>query len=192
MDQRQIVVETNLNDEIEYRGSAFTRHARTRFVKRPKEPESPKLPEPGAAWCPLTVRARLHRLAEVFRRVPHDPDTRPGQYRSCMPAPVREVFKDLPGEPMRIPVARADLSAAKQVLDSLVTLTPSNRMVAWGIANNLSDRRVGREMRSNHHAAAKAKQELLAFLADDWQQRGWAIEPADIEGARAFIHRNLD
>lgn len=130
-------------------------------------------------------------MAEVFRQVPHDPDTRPGQHRSCMPTPVREIFKDQPGDPMRVPVARADYAAACQVLDSLVTLTRLNRIVAWSIANGMKDRQLGRYIRTNHHAAAKLKQKLLDFLVFDWNGRGWVPEQADITLALLFIHRNI-
>jgi hypothetical protein len=191
MDRRTVVVETGLDEQAEWRGTAYRRHARTRFVETAR-PDVPRLPEIGEGWEPLTVRARLHRMAEIFRRIPHDPDTRPAGHRSCMPTPVREVFKDQPGEPMRVPVSRADFAAARQVLESLVTLTWEQRCTAWAIANKLSDRRLGRELKTNHHAAAGAKQRLLEFLAADWNGRQWVVEEADILAATAFIHRNID
>lgn len=196
--RRTVIVETGLEERagavlVDGRVTARTRHARTRFVdQRCEQPKTPRLPEIGDPWEPLTVRARLQRMAEVFRRIPHDPDTRPGGHRSCMPTPVREMFKDLPGEPMRVPVSRTDFTAAKQVLDSLITLTRDQRIVAWGIANNLGDRRVGRELGTHHHAAAKAKLALLAFLAADWNRRGWESEEQDVRAARDFIHRDID
>ena len=191
MDGKMVLVETGLSDEVEYRGASYTRHARTRFVDKP-EPVRPRAPRLGDPWCPLTVRARLHRMAEVFRLVPHDPDTRPTKERSCMPTPKREIFKDQPGEPMRIPVARSDLAAAKQVLDSMITLNRAKRIITWSIANRISDRRLGRYIRKDHKTAARLKQIVLAELANDWNARAWSLELLDVRGARDMIHRIID
>lgn len=191
MDGKTVLVETGLSDEVEYRGKSYTRHARTRFVDKAKS-SKPRNPQLGDPWCPLTVRARLERMAEVFRQVPHDPDTKPAQERSCMPTPVRQVFKDQPGEPMRIPVARSDLAAARQVLDSMIALNRAKRIVTWSIANQISDRRLGKYIRKDHKTAARLKQIVLAELAGDWNGRGWSLELLDVRGARDFIHRKFD
>lgn len=189
---RSVVVETGLSEETVHRGKSFTRHARTRFVDKPKVSDFPAPPVLGDPFDPVTVRARLQRMAEVFRRMPHDPDTRPGQHRSCMPTPVREIFKDLPGEPMRVPVARVDLSAAKQVLDSLITFKDTdNRLVVWAIAAKLSHRRLGIELRCDHKTAAARVQAMLAGLVIDWNARGWRPDEIDIANARMLIHRNI-
>ncbi|HZQ01403.1 MAG TPA: hypothetical protein VFB13_17795 [Reyranella sp.] len=189
------VVETNLDEPVEVIGGrlagSYVRRARTRFVEE-KPAVLPMPPRLGDRWEPLTVRARLQRMAEVFRRVPHDPDTRPGQYRSCMPTPVREIFKDQPAEPMRVPVSRAELAAAKQVLDSLITLTWEQRVTAWAIANKLSDRRLAKEIHCSHPTASDRKNALLRQLAADWNARGWTPDDFDLEHARSLIRRIID
>src|SRR4051812_16978928 len=95
--------------------------ARTRFVEAPEKPALRQAPRLGDAWCPLTVRARLERMGETYRKLPHSPDTRPGGHRSCMPTPIRELFKDLPAEPLRPGVSDADLAAANRVIDVLTS-----------------------------------------------------------------------
>jgi len=184
-DGKDVEVEVGLDERT------MTR-ARTRFVERRPPPEPPRPPELGDPWCRLTVRARLLRMAETFRRVPHTPDTKPQGHRSCMPEPLREVFKDQPGEPMRLPVGKADLDAANQVLDSLVTLNRLNKIVAWHIANRLGDRRLGRYVRRDGKTAARLKQKLLDRLAHDWTARGWPLQAEDVREARALIHRNFE
>ncbi len=189
---RKVMVEAGLNEEVAYRGATYTRHARARFVDDDPAPDVPSLPQIGDRWDPLLVRARLQRMADVFRRIPHTRDTKPMGYRSSMPEPVREIFKDQPGEPMRLGVSAQDSGAAKQVLETMIGLSDQQRWVAWGIANRLSDRRVGRALHTSHHGAAKAKQQLLELLAADWNARGWQPDSADIMDARMLIHRNID
>ena len=196
MVDRVVEVETGLDQRagatlVDGRVVHRQRRARTRFVDKPKR-SAQRAPELGDPWCPLTVQARLERLAEVFRKIPHTPDTKPQQERSCMPTPVREVFKDQPGEPMRIPVGAPDRDAAMQGLDSLVTLTRLNRIVAWSIANRIGDTRLGRYIRRDRRTAATLKQKLLAFLVSDWQRRGWSPDAIDVSAAREFIHRKFD
>ena len=199
-EQRTVVVETNLDEPAGAvlvdgpKGRSVklrTRHARTRFVEASGESQPPEPPEIGGIWCQLTVRARLQRMADVFRRVPHTPDTKPQGHRSCMPQPVREIFKDQPGEPMRLRVGQADYAAAVQTLDSFITLSRLNKIVGWHLANNISDRRLGRYVRRDHKTAAKLKLKLLDFLAADWNRRGWVPEAEDIRMARDLIHRNF-
>lgn len=186
---RSVVVETGLDEEVEYRGQAFTRHASTRFVER-RRTAKPRVPVLGDPWEPLTVRVRLHRLAEVFRRIPHTSDTRPGGIRSCMPEPVREIFKDLPGEPMRLPIARADHAAAMQVLDSLVgRQSRLQRLLIWGIAAKQSHRDMGEALCCSHVHVGKRVQQMLIVLAADWNARGWKPDQTDIERAVELLHR---
>lgn len=192
MDQRQIVVETGLDEEVWTPRGSYRKHAKARFVAM-QPPDQPRLPEIGDGWCPLTVRARLQRMAEVFRRIPHTPDTKPGKERSCMPTPLREVFKDQPGEPMRIPPNRADLAAAMQLLDSLVKRQSRlQRVLIWGIAAKLSHRHLARQLCCSHPHAAKRVQQMLVVLAAEWKANGWAPDAIDIERAGELIHRNID
>lgn len=198
MDGRQRVrveVETNLDERaggrlIDGRVVPRTRHARSRFIvdRKPAKPVVAR-PRLGDPWCPLTVRARLERLAYVFRQVPHAPDTRPAKVRSNMPEPVREIFKDQPGEPMRLPVDKADLDAARMVLESLITLHRLWRIVAWSIANRVGDRRLGAYLKKDRRSAAKLKQQLLERLAREW---AGAPDPIDIADAGDFIHKKFD
>jgi hypothetical protein len=182
---QDVVVETGLDP--------VTRtEARSRFVARKPAAEPPKLPELGDPWCPLTVRARLQRMADVFRRIPHDPDTRPALFRSCMPTPVREIFKDQPGEPMRLPVARADYAAACEVLDDLVKRQSRlQRILVWGIAARQSHRQMADRLRCSHTHAGKRVQQMLTVLVAAWNGYGWKPEAADIERAKELIHRNV-
>jgi hypothetical protein len=179
--------------EVEIGLDEVTRtEARSRFVARKSKVAPPRPPELGDPWCPLTVRARLHRMAEVFRRIPHDPDTRPGIERSCMPTPVREIFKDQPGEPMRLPVARADYAAACEVLDDLVKRQSRlQRILVWGIAAKQSHRQIAEHLCCSHTHAGKRVQQMLTILVSAWNGYGWMPEAADIERAKELIHRNV-
>lgn len=200
-EQRTVVVETNLDERAGAvlvdgpKGrsvKARTRHARTRFVAKDRPSGATEPPEIGGVWCPLTVRARLQRMAEIFRRIPHDPDTRPGQHRSCMPTPVREVFKDQPGEPMRVPVSRADYAAACQVLDDLVKRQSRlQRVLIWGIAARQSHRQLAEHLCCSHVHAGKRVQQMLVILVKAWNDAGWRPDGIDIERARELIHRNV-
>lgn len=178
--------------EVEIGLDAVTRTvARSKFVAKKASAEPPKPPELGDPWCPLTVRARLQRMAEVFRRLPHTPDTKPGGYRSCMPEPIREIFKDQPGEPMRVPVGSADLKDAMQVLDALIQMTTMQRILAWGIAAKVPASTVARYLRCSDKTARKR---LLGFLDEtwvDWRGRGWVPNERDVVLAAQFIHRKV-
>jgi hypothetical protein len=184
-----VIVETGLAEEVEYRGKAYVRHARTRRVVRELLP-MPKAPEVGDPWDPLTVRARLHRLADVFRKLPHTPDTRPGGFRSCMPEPVREMWKDLPGVPMRLGVTSQDYRAAMAVLDTVVSLWKDDekRIVLWAIALKISDRQLARELGCSHPTAAQRKLDVLKLLAERLPD---GPDERDVQLARDSIHRNL-
>lgn len=170
---------------------ATSTRARARFVARKPAQEPPKPPELGDPWCPLTVRARLQRMAEVFRRLPHTPDTKPGGYRSCMPEPVREIFKDLPGEPMRVPVGSADLKDATQVLDALIQMTTVQRILAWGIAAKVAATLAAKYLRCSDKTARTRMLQFLDATAADWNRREWVPNERDILLARQFIHRKV-
>lgn len=195
-EQRTVVVETNLDEVVDRDGrrisGTFRVHARSRIKRRQREAEPPRAPELGDPWCPLTVRARLIRMADVFRRVPHTPDTKPQQYRSCMPEIVRELFKDQPGAAKRLPVAKEDYAAALQTLDSFITLNRLFKIVGWHIACKIGDTRLGNFIRRDRRTAAKLKQMLIARLVDDWNRRGWLPDREDIEDARGLIRRNIE
>lgn len=174
------------------------RHARTERIDRASKTEGGAdtapvdvRPQVGDPWDPLTVHARLHRFAAVFRRLPHTPDTRPGGYRSCMPDTVREAWKDLPGEPMRIPVGADDYRAAMLLLDVIISLTDDQRLVLWGLALRLSNRRIGRQMRCHHLTVAKRKTEVLDLLASRLNDMDTRPDGRDVERAAELIHRNL-
>lgn len=195
MTNTRVVVDLDLNETVERGGHGITPatyrvHARARFiaVARPRH----IAPEMGDPWCPLTVRARLHRLNDVFARVPHTGDTRPAGYRSCMPDPVREIFKDMPGEPMRLGVSAADMTAARQALDGLWRLDREQRVIAWGIAARMSDRKVGKALHCHHNTAARMKQDVLGLLAAQWNLAGSVPDVIDIRDAAAFVQKTLD
>jgi len=163
--------------------------ARSRFVAVKPSGEPPRPPMLGDPWCPLTVRARLHRMSDVFRRLPHTPDTKPGGYRSCMPEPIREIFKDQPGEPMRVPVGSADLKDALQVLDSLIQMSEDQRVMAWGIAVKAKAVLVARYLRCSDKTAKLRLQGFLVWLAADWNRREWMPTERDVAEACELIRR---
>lgn len=184
---RSVVVRTNLDDEVVHRGKSYRRRASARLVDTPP-PTAPREPALGDAWDPLTVRARLERMGEVYRRLPHAPDTRPQQVRSCMPTPVREPWKDAAPGPLRLLPDHADIVAAQQVVDAL---TADERSIAWAIANRMGDRALGRHLRTSHHTAAHRKQAVLGVLTAHWNTLDWWPDAEDINRARRFIHRDF-
>lgn len=190
----EVVLRRDRDKPDEHRFIERTRHARTeRVVEIERHGEAFQvLPEVGDPWEPLTVHARLHRLAAVFRKLPHTPDTRPGGYRSCMPEPVREIFKDAgPGEPMRLPVNAADHKAAMVLLDVIVALTDEQRIVLWGLACRLSNRRMGEHLHCHHMTVAKRKSEVLALMVERLNALDGRPDARDVERARELIHRKL-
>lgn len=191
----RVVVDLNLDEIVERGGRGITPatyrlRARTRFVAMSRP--SHVAPELGDPWDELTVRARLVRMGEVFKRVPHTADTRPAGYKSCMPEPVREFWKDQPGEPMRLGITAADMSAARAALDGLWVLDREGLIVAWGIAARLSDRRVARELGCHHNTAASRKQFILGLLAAKWNLAGTVPDAVDIRDAAAYLSKARD
>ena len=184
---RSVIVRTNLDYEVDYRGKSYRRRASVRFVATPEVAE-PRDPRPGDPWEPLTVRARLERMGEVYGRLPHSPDTRPQPVRSCMPTPVREPWKDAAPGPLRLLPDHADIVAAHQVVDAL---TKDERRIAWAIATRMSDRALGRHLRTSHHTAAHRKQAVLDALASHWNTLDWSPDAEDTNRARRFIHRDF-
>lgn len=205
-EKRRVVVDLGLDERaggrlIEGKVVTRTRHARTRFVIDRPGDELPDRPVPGELWSPLTVRARLHRMAEVYRRLPHDPDTRPGTERCSMPTPVREYWKDEPASTfVRHVVSQADQAAARQVLDSLVGLwrEPETLMVVWAIAIEKMRGRPKPEdllkaLHMSDRTLRRRKLEVLDELVRDWNgNHRWRPDLVDCAKAYAFIHRNVD
>ena len=185
---RSVIVRTGLDDEVVYRGKSYRRHASVRIVETPP-PVVPREPMLGDPWEPLTVRARLERMNEVYGRQPHSRDTRPPQPPgSCMPEPVREPWKDAAPGPLRLLPNHADIVAAHQVVDAL---TKEERSIAWAIAIRMSDRALGRHLRKSHHTAAHRKQAVLDALVAHWNTLDWWPDAEDINRARRFIHRDF-
>lgn len=186
---REVVVQTNLDDEVVYRGKTLRRRASARFVDMPRA-EAPREPALGDPWEPLTVRARLHRLNWVLTK---DPRVGPRENpRSCCPDPVREIFKDQPGEPMRLPVARADHDAVNDTLKSLLGFKDeADRAVIFAIAARSSNRDLGENLRCHHITAARRIEEMLAFLAGHWNNLGSRPDQVDIDRACRLIHRDF-
>lgn len=196
-EQRRDVVFTE-HDEVIDRGghgikrSSYRLRASTRIAKPKASKAVADQPQLGDPWCSLTVIARLQRMADVFRRMPHTPDTKPQGHRSCMPDIVRELFKDQPGEPMRLRVGNDDYTAAMQTLDSFVTLNRLFKIVGWHIACKIGDRRLGKYIRRDRKTAAALKQLLISRLITDWNARGWKPDQEDIENAGQLIRRKID
>ena len=186
---RSVIVRTNLDDEVDYRGKSDRRRASVRFVATPAA-DAPREPMLGDPWEPLTVRARLHRLNWVLTK---DPRVGPRKDpRSCCPEPVREIFKDQPGEPMRIPVPRADHDAVNATLQSLLRFKDeSDRAVIFAIAARSSARDLGEALRCHHATAARRIEEMLKLLAGHWNNLRLAPDQVDIDRAIRLIHRDF-
>lgn len=192
-ERQRVVVETNLDERagaslVDGKVVPRTRHARTRFV--PVEIDIDvegeaflDLPEVGDPWEPLTVQARLERMAETQSRLPR---IRPARVRSCMPDTVRERWKDAPKEELTDKALDDDdLGAANQVIDAL---TAGQRPVAWAIAERKSDRWLGRKQGVHHQTAAGRKQAMLKMLADHWNKLDWRPDAEDIRRARQLLN----
>ncbi len=195
-DQRRIVVETGLEERaggrlIEGRVVPRIRHARTRFVEPLPEVEPPKAPDVGDPWCSLTVRARLHRVNWVLRK-----DQRPGPRatpKSCMPEHVREIFKDQPGEPIRLRVPAADQDAINQTLADLVRFYSDDeaKVVIYAIIEKTSGEDLGETLGCSGTHARTLMKRMLDRLVIDWNRHSWRPDANDIERAKKLIHRNI-
>ncbi len=152
--------------------------------------EPPKAPEVGDPWCPLTVRARLHRIGWLLRK---DPRVRPQQERSCMPKPLREMWKDLPGEPMRIPVPAADQDAVNQALSDLMRFWNDDeaKVVIYAIILKASGDDLAEQLGCSDTHARKQIKLMLDRLAVDWNKLPWRPDAKDVERAKKLIHRNI-
>ncbi len=181
---QDVVVETGLDP--------VTRTAaRSRFVARRKPAEPPKPPELGDPWCPLTVRARLQRVGFVLNK---DPMVGPRENpKSCMPEPVRELFKDQKGEPMRIPVPSVDQDAVTDVLKDLLRYRYDDeaRAVVFSIVDKMGGDALGEALRCSDTHARKLQKRMLDDLARVWNGYAWRPDARDIERAKKFIHRNI-
>ena len=179
--------------------------ARTRRVVIEREGEAfNDLPAPGDPWCPLTVRARLERMGEVYRQLPHTPDTVMASrvrrdergkvvevneaFRSWMPEPVRELFKDEPGVPRRLMPSDRDIAAAHRIVD---VLSKEDRDIAWAIANRMSDRKLGRALHRDGKTAAMRKQDVLHRLARHWNALEWRPDREDCARVEKFFHKKV-
>ena len=180
----------------EHRFVERTRHARTeRVVEIEREGEAFQvLPEVGDPWEPLTVHARLHRLADAYRRIPHTPDTKPMGYLCGMPEPVREPWKDAAKDKdatMTLPVTSAEHAAADALLDLLIALTDEQRLLAWGLACRLPNRKMSKHLHCDHRTVGKRKLEVLDMLVARLNASPHRPDGRDVEGARSLIHRNI-
>ncbi len=193
---QRLVVETNLDERaggrlIDGKVVQRTRHARTRFVPIERQGEDfVDMLEIGDPWCPLTVRARLHRVNWVLRQ---DPKVRPQQVRSGMPEHVREIFKDQPGEPMRIPVPAADQDAINRVLEDLLRFKDDDeaKAVIYAIVEKTSGDKLAETLHCSDTHARKLMKRMLDRLAIDWNKRLGRPDANDIERAKKLIHRNV-
>lgn len=191
--ERVVTVQTGLDETVDRDGrkifGTYRVHARTRIVEIERHGEAfLDMPEVGDPWCELTVRARLERMGECYRRLPR---VRPEKERSCMPAPVRERWKDAPKEAGRLTdraLDDANLNAANQVVD---VLTAEERLIAWPIAQRKSDRWLGRMLGVHNMTAAARKQAMLEALALRWNGLGMRPDAEDVRRAHQFFHNNI-
>jgi hypothetical protein len=189
--ERTVVVETDLNDQVDVVGGkvagTYIRRARTRFVDRPKAP-IPELPQVGDPWDSVTVRARLERMGETYRRLPGTGVVKPAQVKSCMPTPVREPWKDAAPLPLRQGVTDADLAASNIIID---VLTAKERGIAWAIANRTSNQDLAELLHVSSPTAGARKQAVLELLAAHWNTMSWRPDAEDILRAHRFLHRRF-
>ena len=191
--ERVVTVQTGLDETVDRDGrkifGTYRVHARTRIVEIERHGEAfIDMPEVGDPWCELTVRARLERMGECYRRLPK---VRPSQGRSCMPVPVRERWKDAPKEEGRLTdraLDDANLNAANQIVD---VLTAEERLIAWPIAQRKSDRWLGRMLGVHNMTASARKQAMLEALALRWNGLGMRPDAEDVRRARQFFHNNI-
>lgn len=179
------------NVEVEIGLDANMTRARAKFVARKPRPEPPKPPVLGDPWCPLTVRARLQRVGWVLAK---DPEPGPRKNpRSCMPEPVRELFKDQKGEPMRMPVPSADQDAVTDVLKDLMRFKDDDeaRYVVFSIAGKLGGEKLAEFLHCSDTHARKLQKRMLDDLASAWKGYSWQPDARDIERAKKLIHRNI-
>lgn len=179
MDERQIVVETGLDDRagaslVDGRVVPRTRHARTRFVEGQPAPVEPV---PGDRWTPPLVAARLQNMAAVFRR-DRVRGLWPATLRTSMPEPLlnRSVdYAPVSIVPQRPPTA-AELDFAVETFALVLKLFPGDEdspSIVWCIANRL-----------DYADAAEAMNEATWRRKRDWTARNvryhWAerIGPA--------------
>lgn len=191
-ERREVEVRTGLDqlievDQVGLKRASYRKHASARFVPIERHGEAfLDRPEVGGLWCPLTVRARLERMAETYGRLPK---VRPAIERSCMLAVVRERWKDAPKENKPSHSDRAlddaNLNAANQIVDVLVE---GERPVAWAIAQRKSDRWLGRKLGVHHQTAAKRKQEMLDALALNWTRLGLRPDAEDVRRALRYLY----
>ena len=201
MVDRVVEVETGLDQRagatlVDGRVVHRQRRARTRFVDKPSMPKPPREPEVGDPWEPLTVRARLHRLGWVLRQ-----DPRPGLYGrepeqipSCMPAAVREVWKDQPGEPMRRVVPAADQDVVNKTLTDLLRFKDDDegKGVIYAIIEKTSGEDLGRTLGCSANHARTLIKRMLDGLAKEWNSRYyWRPDARDVDRAKKLIHRNI-
>jgi hypothetical protein len=184
-DKQAIAVETEFGP---WRG--------TRLVDPALPVDPPLPPQVGDPWCPLTVRARLHRIDWVLRRDPRvgltgRPD--PEQIPSAMPETVRELFKDLPGVPMRIAVPAGHQDVVNQTLADLLRyrFDDEAKAVIFAIAQRLSGDVLGKKLRCSDTQARKLMKRALDRLTLEWNAQPWRPDAYDIERAKKLIHRNI-
>ncbi len=187
-----LVVETGLDERagaVLVNGAVVPRtlHARTRFVEG-KKPEKPELPQLGDPWDTVTVRARLERMGETYRRLPGSGVLKPQQIKSCMPTPVREPWKDAAPGPLRQGVSDADLAASNVIIDAL---TAGERGIAWAIANRTSNDDLSKLLNCSPPTAGARKLAVLEVLAKHWNTMSWRPDAEDILRAHRFLHRKF-
>lgn len=209
MKRSMVVVETGLDERaggrlIEGRVIPRIRHARTRFIEHVLEPVSSSEVARGEGWTALLVKARLRRFADVSRRLPFTPDAPPLRadqasevsIPSCMPAPLREYWKDQPdGKVRRLPVTIDELAMHRAMLNAIAPLieVASNAkwQLLWGLAGRQKGPDVGKAIGCSARTALNRMVALAEKLAGDWNRLTLPLDEADYSEAEAIIHRNF-
>jgi hypothetical protein len=212
MDQRQIVVETGLDERaggtlVEGPGGRTvvqrTRHARARFVAM----QPPSIdPVPVDRWTPPLVAAKLQNMARLFSR-DRARQVGPRGLATGMPEPIPERGKDYyaPKTIPRPPLDNAQLDHAVEIFSIVLKLWAGDEdapAIVWCIANRL-----------DYEEAAEYMNAATWRQKRDWTPRNiryhWAeniaprlielftelrlrIDPEDVARAlRRSFHRNI-
>ena len=92
---------------------------------------------------------------------------------------------------MRLHANGDENRAALALLDVIVSITAEHRLVLWGLACKLSNRRMATHLHCDHKTVAKRKLELLDILVRKLNALQTRPDDRDIERARELIHRNM-
>lgn len=209
MDQRQIVVETGLDERaggtlVDGQVVQRTRHARTRFVAG--QPPQPIVAVPADCWTQPLVAAKLQNMASLFAR-DRSRLVGPQGLQSGMPTPLPDRSTDYysPKTIPRPPLSNAQLDHAIEILEIVLKLWPGDEdapAIVWGIANRLDYQDVADCMnrctwrRKRDWTARNVRyhwaENIAPKLVDLFTELRLRIDPEDVARAsKRSFHKNI-